>query len=32
MFFLLYIDDLSNDAICNIAISTDDTTLYSKCY
>ena len=29
--FLLYINDLPNDIICNIAIYTDDTTLYSKC-
>ena len=29
--FLLYID-LHNDVICNIAIYSDDTTLYSKCY
>ena len=26
-FFLRYIDDLSDDVICNIAIYTDDTTL-----
>ena len=30
-FFLLYINDLPNDVICNIAIYADDTTLYSKC-
>ena len=30
-FFLLYINDLSDDIICNIAIDADDTTLYSKC-
>ena len=30
-FFLLYINDLPDDAICNIAIYTDDPTLYSKC-
>ena len=30
-FFLLYINDLPDDAICNIAIYADDTTLYSKC-
>ena len=30
-FFLLYINDLPDNAICNIAIYTDDTTLYSKC-
>ena len=29
--FLLYINDLPDDVICNIAIYTDDTTLYSKC-
>ena len=29
--FLLYINDLPDDAICNIAIYNDDTTLYSKC-
>ena len=29
--FLLYISDLPDDAICNIAIYADDTTLYSKC-
>ena len=29
--FLLYINDLPDDAICNIAIYSDDTTLYSKC-
>ena len=29
--FLLYINDLPDDIICNIAISADDTTLYSKC-
>ena len=28
--FLLYINDLSDDAICNIAIYADCTTLYSK--
>ena len=28
---LLYIDDLPDDVICNIAIYADDTTLYSKC-
>ena len=30
-FFLLYINDLPDDVICDIAISADDTTLYSKC-
>ena len=29
--FLLYINGLFDDAICNIAILPDDTTLYSKC-
>ena len=28
--FLLYINDLPNDVICNIDIYADDTTLYSK--
>ena len=28
---LLYINDLSDRAICNIAIYADDTTLCSKC-
>ena len=28
--FLLYINDLPDDVICNIAIYTDDSTLYSK--
>ena len=27
---LLYINDLPNDVICNIAIYADDTTLYCK--
>ena len=30
-FFLLYISDLPDDFICNIAIYADDSTLYSKC-
>ena len=30
--FLLYINDLPVYVICNIAIYTDDTTLYSKGY
>ena len=30
-FFLLYINDLPDDVICNIAIYADDTTRYSKC-
>ena len=29
--FLLYINDLPDDVICNIAIYADDTTLHSKC-
>ena len=29
--FLLYINDLPDDVICNIAICADDTTLYSNC-
>ena len=28
--FLLYINDLPDDVICNIAIYADDTTLYPK--
>ena len=28
--FLLYIDDLPNDVIYNVAIYADNTTLYSK--
>ena len=28
---LLYINDLPDDVICNIAMYADDTTLYSKC-
>ena len=28
---LLYIIDLPDDVICNIAIYADDTTLYSRC-
>ena len=28
--FLLYVNDLPNDVICNIAIYADDTTLYSN--
>ena len=30
--FLLNSSDLPDDVICNIAIYTDDTTLYSKCH
>ena len=29
--FLLYINDLPDDVILNIAIYADDSTLYSKC-
>ena len=29
--FLLYIHDLPDEVMCNIAIYADDTTLYSKC-
>ena len=29
--FLLYINDLPDDVICDIAICADDTILYSKC-
>ena len=29
--FPLYINDLPDDVICNIAIYADDTALYSKC-
>ena len=29
--FLLYINDLRDDVICNIAIYVDNTTLCSKC-
>ena len=29
--FLLYINDLPDDVICNIATYANDTTLYSKC-
>ena len=29
--YLLYINDLPDNVICNIAIYADDTTLYSKC-
>ena len=28
---LLYINDLPDDVICDIAIYADDTTVYSKC-
>ena len=29
-FFLIYISELPDDVVCNIAIYTDDITLYSK--
>ena len=29
--FPLYMNDLPDDVVCNIAIYADDTTLYSKC-
>ena len=29
--FLLYVNDLSDDVICNIAIYADETDLYCKC-
>ena len=29
--FLLYINDLPDDVICDITIYADDTTLYSRC-
>ena len=29
--FLLYINDLPDNVICNIVIYADDTTLHSKC-
>ena len=29
--FLLYINDLPDDVVCDIGIYADDTTLYSKC-
>ena len=29
--FLLYINDLLDDVVCDIAICADDTTLYFKC-
>ena len=31
-FFLLYLDELFDDVISDIAIYADDTTLYSKCH
>ena len=30
-FFLLYINDLPDNVICDISIYADDTTVYSKC-
>ena len=29
--FLLYINDFPDDALCNITIHAEDTTLYTKC-
>ena len=29
--YLLYIHDLPDDVICDIAVYADDTTIYSKC-
>ena len=29
--FLLYINDLPDDVICDVAIYTDDATIYSEC-
>ena len=29
--FLVYINDLPDDVVCNIAVYADDITLYSKC-
>ena len=29
--FMLYINDLPDDVICDITIHADDTSLYSKC-
>ena len=29
--FLLYINDLPHDVVCDITIYADDTTVYSKC-
>ena len=31
LLFLIYIYDLCDDLICNIAVHADDITLYSKC-
>ena len=31
LFLLLYMNDLPDDVICDIAIYADDATLYSKC-
>ena len=30
-FFLLYINDLLDNVICDIAVYADDSTVYSKC-
>ena len=32
IFFLLYINDLPENVVCNIAMYADDPTLYSKCH
>ena len=32
VFFLLYINDLPENVVCNIAMYADDPTLYSKCH
>ena len=29
--FVLYINDLPDDVVCDFAIHADNTTLYSKC-
>ena len=29
--FLLYINDLPHDVICDVAVYADDSTFYSKC-
>ena len=31
LYTFIYINNLSNDGICNIVVYADDTTLYSKC-
>ena len=32
LFLVLYINDLPDDVICNIANYADNTTLYSRCH